>query len=68
MSRPIDADALISKLIDKKYNTLDSKIEFGDIIYMTQTEPTLNTQTYSNLRRPDDYKIHTPIVQDNKKE
>lgn len=42
MSRPIDADALISKLIDKKYNTLDSKIEFGDIIYMIQTEPTLN--------------------------
>lgn len=54
MSRPIDADALIGKLIDKKYNSLDNKIEFGDIIYMIQTAPTLNTQTYSNLKRPDD--------------
>lgn len=68
MSRPIDADALIGKLITKKYNSLDSKIEFGDIIYMIQTEPTLNVQTYSNLRRPDDYKIHTSIVQDDKTE
>lgn len=68
MSRPIDADALIGKLIDKKFNSLDNKIEYADIIYMIQTAPTLNTQTYSNLRRPDDYKIHTPIVQDNKKE
>lgn len=68
MSRPIDADALIGKLIDKKYNSLDNKIEYADIIYMIQTEPTLDIQTCSNPKKPDDYKIHTPIVQDNKKE
>lgn len=45
MSRPIDADALISKLITKKYNSLDGKIEYADIIYMIQRAPTLNIQT-----------------------
>ena len=44
MSRYIDADKLVSILLEKNYNSTTGKIDFGDVIYLVNSQPTADVQ------------------------
>ena len=44
MSRYIDADKLVGILLEKNYNSTTGKINFGDVIYLVNSQPTADLQ------------------------
>ncbi len=44
MKEYIDKDKLIGDLLDRKYSTAESKIEYGEVIYLIQKQPTAEVQ------------------------